>query len=404
MMRLSLLSPVVVMVAASPAWAATATEAEYIRLSEEMRKLASRNAWRGVEAKYLQMLELEKKGIQVGAEDHLLAVQAARQLGSVYDVYVRLQAANAIAPSPELQGQITNIDANYGLVKLDVDDKFKGEFPFKPERMPMDPAKRKAIETAQKLVAEQRKFIGMLPNGRYTLGPRTFDITKEGTERVEVYLGPVKRGKEPKAGDAVAVRERQGLRIDMGPHYTVFGPTELTTEAGRDGVGGGATYQSKAASSIGGRAGLGYEFFLTKGWSLAVQGGWQGSWAQKSDANTDALAGNVVGENSLGLQSFYGWVAPTWYYDDLAITAGPTFSFARVATVSKTESDAEVAQPLQATLTTGGAAVSVFYGLFDTPGLSNSRTGFSAAAGVFASKSMMTFPWAQVALTIAPEG
>jgi hypothetical protein len=385
------------MVVSAPAWGATEAEAEHIRLEEEMRRLASRNAWRGVEAKYNQMKELEKKGVVLTAEDHLLGVQAALQLGSVYDVYLRLQAANVVSPSPDLQGQIDNIAANYGLVKLDVDDKFKEEFPFKTERMPMDPFKRTAIETAQKRVAEERKFIGMLPNGRYTLGPQTFDVTKDAAERVEVYLGPVRRGRN--GSESVAVRERQGLRLDVGPHYTVFGPTELTTTAA-DGVGGGTTLNSKASSSIGGRAGLGYEFFMTKGWSLALQGGWHGSWAGTSDSNDDPLAGARVNENTLGIFSLYGWVAPTWYYDDLAITAGPTFSFARVETASKDDPPV----PLQATLTTGGGAISVFYGLFDTPGLSNSRSGFSAAAGVFASKSMMTFPWAQVAFTVAPEG
>ena len=399
MMRLGFMVPIAAMVASAPAWGATAAEAEHIRLSEEMRKLASRNAWRGVEAKYNQMKELEKKGVALSAADHLLGVQAARQLGSVYDVYLRLQAANALEPSPDLQGQIANIEANYGLVKLDVDDKFKGEFPFKPERMPMDPFKRTAIETAQKNVAEGRKFIGMLPNGRYTLGPRTFDVTKDATERVEVYLAPVRKGKKADPGATAQVRKRQGLRVDVGPHYTVFGPTELTTEA-TDSIGGGTTLNSKAASSIGGRAGAGYEFFLAKGWSLAVEGGWHGSWAGSSDANDDPLTGARVEENTLGMFSLYGWVAPTWYYDDLAITAGPTFSFARVETSSKDEPPV----PLQATLTTGGAAISVFYGLFDTPGLSNSRSGFSAAAGVFASRSMMTFPWAQIAFTVAPEG
>jgi len=399
MMRLGLLVPIAAMVASAPAWGATAAEAEHIRLSEEMRKLATRNAWRGVEASYQKMLELEKKGVTLSAEDHLLGVQAARQLGSVYDVYLRLQAANTVAPSPDLQGQIANIEANYGLVKLDVDDKFKGEFPFKPERMPMDPFKRTAIETAQKQVAEQRKFIGMLPHGRYTLGPQTFDISKDDAERVEVYLGPVKKNKGGK-GDPMAVRERKGPRVDMGPLYTIMGSTDIETTALSSGGPGGSAATVSSSSSIGGRVGGGYEFFLTKGWSLALQGGWHGGFAGSTDANDDLVSASVQESASLGFWSVYGWVAPTWYYDDLAITVGPTYSFVHVTSEAEDVSQGA----LEGNLTCGGAAISVFYGLFDTPLLSNSRSGFSAAAGVFASRSMMTFPWAQVAFTIAPEG
>lgn len=402
MMRLSRLVPLAAIVAAAPAWAASAAEAEHIRLSEEMRKFAARNAWRGVESSYNKMLELEKKGVVITGEEHLLGVQAARQLGNVYDVYVRLKAADAVAPADDLKGQIQAIEANYGLVKLDVDDKFKDAFVLTPERMPMDPGKRKAIEVAQKQVAEQRKFIGMLPHGRYTLGERTFDVSKEATERTEVYLGPAKRKKptDDGGGGSVAVRKRQGLRVDLGPQFTSMGSTEVETTALADGGPGGTPATLASDAALGGRAGAGYELFLSKGWSLMLEGGWHGGFAGSTDANDDPLAASVQQPESLGFQSFYGWVAPTWYHDDLAITVGPTYSFVKVDAAAEDTSQGA----LSGTLTCGGAAVSVFYGLFDTPGLANSRSGFSLAAGVFASRSMMTFPWAQLAFTIAPEG
>jgi hypothetical protein len=157
-----------------------------------------------------------------------------------------------------------------------------------------------------------------------------------------------------------------------------------------------------ASASLGGRAGLGYEFFLKKGWSFMIEGGWHGGFAGSTDGSTSPdLNVAVQDPASKGIQSVYGWAAPTWYYDDLAITIGPTYSYVRAQAVSV---DPDVDGAFTGNLTCGGATASIFYGLFDTPGIANSRSGFSAAAGVFVSKSMMTFPWAQVAFTIAPEG
>lgn len=401
MMRLSRLVPMVAMVVPASAWATSEAEAEHIRLAEEMRKLAARNAWRGVEAKYTGMLELEKKGVQITVEDHLLGVQAARQLGSVYDVFLRLTAANTLEPSDELAGQIAAIEASYGLVKLDVDDKFKEDFGFKPDRMPLDPSKRKAIEVAQKKVAEGRKFIGMLPVGRYTLATQSFDVSPGVEDRLEVYIGPVRRNKNKgakKDEGNMAVREREGFRVDVGPQFTRMGGTTVDDSGGTV----SASADIAASASLGGRAGLGYEFFLKKGWSFMIEGGWHGGFAGSTDGSTSPdLNVAVQDPASKGIQSVYGWAAPTWYYDDLAITIGPTYSYVRAQAVSV---DPDVDGAFTGNLTCGGATASIFYGLFDTPGIANSRSGFSAAAGVFVSKSMMTFPWAQVAFTIAPEG
>jgi len=393
MMRLCRLLPVAALVASAPAYGASAAEAEYVRLAEETRRLASRNAWRGVEASYLKMLELEKKGVKLAAEDHMFGVQAATQLGSIYDVYTRLLAANAVELNPDRTGQIKAIEATYGRVDLDVNDKFEGEFALKPATMPFDPTQRKSIELAQRLVTQERKFNGMLPQGNYTLGDTAFTVTANSPEPAHVYLAPAKRGGKKGGGDGkVAVRERTGLRVDLGPQWSTMGAAEITTE-------GSSTVSSASEAAMGGRLGVGYELFLTDGWCLALQGGWHGGFAGSVEGNTDAFAGPVREESSLGLQSFYGWVAPTWYRDDLAVTFGPTYSYVIV----NAPAEDPALGSLNGRLTAGGGALSIFYGLFDTPGLANSRSGLSVAGGVFASRSM-SFPWAQVAFTVAPEG
>jgi hypothetical protein len=75
-----LLVPIAALVAPLAAEAAgkTASEAEHTRLAEEMRKLAQRNAWRGVEGSYARMLVIEKDGVVLTYDDHLLGAQAAR--------------------------------------------------------------------------------------------------------------------------------------------------------------------------------------------------------------------------------------------------------------------------------------------------------------------------------------
>jgi hypothetical protein len=209
-----------------------------------------------------------------------------------------------------------------------------------------------------------------------------------------------KKEKAPKEGDKgpVAVREREGFRFDGGVQFTRMGSTSIEDAGGSI----SATASLDSSASLGGRAGLGYEFFLKKGWSFMIEGGWHGGFAGSSEEQaqpTDTSA--KQDEASLGMQSVYGWVGPTWYHDDLAITFGPTYSYVRAKAVG---ADPGADGAFVGNLTCGGAAASIFYGLFDTPGIANSRSGFSAAAGVFVSKSMMTFPWAQVAFTIAPEG
>lgn len=386
MMKPLRLVPLVALVASAPAFAASAAEAEHIRISEQMRKLATRNVWRGVESNYQKLLDLEKKGVTLTVDDHLLGVQAAQALGSVQDAYDRLQAADSVAPSDDLKSQIAAIDASYGRVDLDVDDRFDGDFTLKPATMPFDPGQRKAVEVAAARIQAERKFLGMLPYGRYTLGERAFEVTKGGAV-VEVFIGKKKAG----GGSVATNRQRTGPRLDLGVQLGSMGAAEVTTE-------GGSAVALASDGAFGGRAGLGYELHLAKGWSLLLEGGWQGGFAGTLEASDDAAAG-VREEASLGYQSFFGQVGATWYRNDLAVSVGPTYSYVMI--------DSAAEDPTQGALigraTAGGGAVSVFYGLFDTPGLNNSRSGLSLAAGVFATRSM-SFPWAQAAFTIAPEG
>ena len=62
-------------------------KAERRRLSQEMKKLAKRSQWVGVDMKYRQMLELKKA--DPSFRDHYLGAQAASNIGNVGAAYKR---------------------------------------------------------------------------------------------------------------------------------------------------------------------------------------------------------------------------------------------------------------------------------------------------------------------------
>ena len=164
-------------------------KAENTRLFEEMRKLATRNAWRGVEDKYTAMVALEKDGVVLSYDDHLMGAQAARELGRITDVYLRLERAKAQRTEKEVLEWILDIEASYGMVLLAKDEKYKGGTDMAPKEMPFAPDQRSAIGAAQLALSETGRFEGLLPYGSYTFGDRSFDVV-QGQPRPQIILAP----------------------------------------------------------------------------------------------------------------------------------------------------------------------------------------------------------------------
>ena len=77
-------------------------KAEQVRLSEDMRRLAKRAHWRGVDRSYRSMEALTRKDVVLGYDDHFLGAQAARELGNVTLVYRRLVKAKAVNATPDV--------------------------------------------------------------------------------------------------------------------------------------------------------------------------------------------------------------------------------------------------------------------------------------------------------------
>ncbi len=131
-------------------------QAEHTRLAGEMQKLASRNAWMGVEKGYRSMQNLETKGVFLTYDDHMLGAQSARALGSVTAVRERLVKAQAITPTNEVKIWLAGIDAVYESVNLTGKKLEVTEWPVAPEE-------RVLVEKVIATLAATGKYDGLMP-------------------------------------------------------------------------------------------------------------------------------------------------------------------------------------------------------------------------------------------------
>ncbi len=151
------------------------------RLSDEMKNLAKRQIWAGVERKYQQLVDL---GMDLPGGDHLSAAYAARELGHLDQVHDRLSKAAAIEPTKEIIDWLWDIDHNYGRVVLIADK--KGTAVLETKNMPLDPNQRKVVEQAIKEAKESGRFEGLLPRGEYIFAAQPFSVDPGVGIRVEV--------------------------------------------------------------------------------------------------------------------------------------------------------------------------------------------------------------------------
>lgn len=165
----------------APAVDAATTSAEAMRLSEEMRNLARRQAWKGVDRSYRSLEEL---GGALGFDEYMVGALAARQLGYTSQAYERLTHAARLAPSKEVVDWLFDIDSHYARVRLIGDG--TGPATLTISEVPFDPMQARAIEAATEEAATLGDFIGMLPEGSYSFGGHAF-VVKPG-HAVDVVL------------------------------------------------------------------------------------------------------------------------------------------------------------------------------------------------------------------------
>ncbi len=165
--------------------------AEHIRITAEMKNLADRQIWVGVERKFRAMLELQ---IEPNFDDLLVAAQAARGVGDVKSTHERLRSAAKFQRTEEIADWIWDIDQNYGYVEiLGVPNKHRELY----EVVAMfAPDKRQAIQFAKTTLEDTGTFIGLLPHGEYVVMGESFTVEPGLSIRLD-YAG--KRKRKPKA-------------------------------------------------------------------------------------------------------------------------------------------------------------------------------------------------------------
>ncbi len=150
--------------------AVTAEEAEEIRLTEEMRALARRNIWVGVDRMYRALVEL---GAELTGTQHLEGAYAAQDLGEIQACYDRLRAAARMEPTREVIDWLWAIDTQYGQVEITATIGAQ----LSVSEQPLEAVKRKAVEEAALSLAEEGRFVGMLPAGEYLVGSEVMQVT-----------------------------------------------------------------------------------------------------------------------------------------------------------------------------------------------------------------------------------
>lgn len=144
---------------------ASSKEAEGHRLYEEMRKLAQRNAWSGVDRAYQSLIKLKLPSYSPDA--HMLGAQASRTAGDIAEALERYKKAGS-----QGQSEVQAIFGSFGLVKITKGKKktlARSTSPFAADQ-------RSAITFAQDNLKDKGKFNGWLPEGDYTLGAASFTV------------------------------------------------------------------------------------------------------------------------------------------------------------------------------------------------------------------------------------
>lgn len=168
--------------------------AERERLRQEMTTLAQRNAWGGIERKFQK---LEALGGTPRLADHLLGAQAALIQGDVLTAIDRLERGLDGLGTPEDRQQATEqlaeLRTRYGYVNILV---FRPQAPplERPE-MPFASEEQVAIQFARKQLRRDRRYLGMLPIGTYTLEDTRFTV-EGNAPMLDVQVGmPVASGR-----------------------------------------------------------------------------------------------------------------------------------------------------------------------------------------------------------------
>ena len=375
-----LLAGLLALLCSAPASASEVEAAEHQRLQAEMLRLASRNAWQGVEQNFEELLTLQDRGEVLTVQDWMLGVHAARGIGNMTACRHRLVMGLEIQANEESQVWLTQIDDTYAQVTLSADRVLSPT--LSPAVMPFIPDQRKAIEWAQGQVAESRDFEGLLPAGTYSYGEESFEVVGGG-EALTVHLDApvIERSADQPFGLSYA-----GPRVNLGAVLTQGG------EASEEGA-------PPAFGGAGIRASLGLEVGLNPRLGLFAEVGYHGlrSVVDRSDSAALEAVGQFSG--SL-LRTGFLALGPTYRLGRFRLSGGPVFAVGTArAAADEPSDDGPSVWVTQGTMAALGGEAGVGFAVLPIGTALETVVSLNGGAQT---DSQRWYPWAQFALCIGP--
>lgn len=161
-------------------------EAEVQRLSVELRDRVAETRWEAADAMYRRLVAVE--GARPAYQDHWRGYLAARSLGDAIAQAARLQAAAELDATEEVVTAEAMLMAWYGRVDIRVSKRLDPRPPLVMSQVPFEADQRRVLEAATAALAEEGRYVGLLPLGMYNLGSSSFDIVGEDAP-VRVRIG-----------------------------------------------------------------------------------------------------------------------------------------------------------------------------------------------------------------------
>lgn len=158
--------------------------AEADRLSGELRQLARREVWNGVEDVFAEM---RATGLEIDARDWVIAARAAEERGDVTAQIHRLERAVQLGDA-SARPHLSELYDGYARVVLDAEGR-DVELGVRDE--PFDPSARRSIAHARAQLREEGHFDGYLPVGDYHFGGHTFQARLGWHVRLDIADGLV---------------------------------------------------------------------------------------------------------------------------------------------------------------------------------------------------------------------
>ncbi len=297
--------------AADPSAQETQAEQDFLR--RDMQRLADRGVWQGVERRYRELCAMEARGVVLLAESHLVAAEAARNLGDINGLVERLLRARDAGA--DVNEAVTDVLSRFGQVKLLVETR-TAPTELGVEAEPFALEARQAIAAARQALADDRRYEGYLPLGSYSLAGTRFQVhANEGALAIVAAPQPGQRRtrRQPRSTPAQRSRRRPGR--SRQPRRA--GPAGAAGRGRRRSRGGRSRPLPHSSGGLPAPGQPGARLPFGEGWALRLEAGWTALLASGSQIQL-GLAQAGISKDAAG----FSWMAGAFYAGGVGSSQG----------------------------------------------------------------------------------